>query len=105
MPGVVEGPTATVIVEEPPAVIEVGLKLTDVPAGWPPAPRLIACAGLLVTTVLTEAVPLPPGARLNEPGLAPTEKSGAPGVAAKPLVPFGLPRPVGPSYPGPAVHR
>ncbi len=66
---------ATVMVEEPPAVTEVGLKLTVVPAGCPPALRLMVCAAPLVTAVLSEVVPVPPGAILKVPGVAPTEKS------------------------------
>ena len=68
-------PTLRVMVEEPPAVTEAGLKLTVVPAGWPLALRLTVCAEPLVTAVLIVEVPLPPCATLRLPGLAPIEKS------------------------------
>src|SRR6266536_3472002 len=74
-PGAVDAPTFTVIVEEPPAVTVLGLKPTVVPAGWPLALRLTACAEPLVTAVLIVDVPLEPCATLRLLGLAPMEKS------------------------------
>ena len=65
----------TVIVEEPPAVTDVGLKLTVVPAGWPLALSATDCAAPLVTAVEIVDVPLPPWAMLRLLGLALIEKS------------------------------
>ena len=75
VPVAVPAPTLTVIVEEPPAVTEAGLKLTVVPAGWPLALRLTVCAEPVVTAVLIVEVPLPPCWTLTEVGLAAIEKS------------------------------
>src|SRR5436190_176639 len=75
MPVAVPAPTLTVIADEPPAVTEVGLKPTVVPAGRPLALRLTDCATPLVTAVLIVDVPLEPCATLRLPGLAPIEKS------------------------------
>ena len=68
-------PTVIVIVEEPPAVTEVGLKVTVVPAGWPLALRLTGCAPPLVTAVEMVERPLPPCATLRLLGPAAIEKS------------------------------
>jgi hypothetical protein len=65
----------TVIVEEPPAVTDAGLKLTVVPVGWPLALRLTVCAAPLVTAVEIVELPLPPCGALRLFGLAPIEKS------------------------------
>src|SRR5919204_4904138 len=75
VPGAVDPPTLTVIVDEPPAVTDTGLKLTVVPAGWPLALRFTVCADPLVTAVLIVEVLLPPCATLRLAGLAPIEKS------------------------------
>jgi hypothetical protein len=53
-------PTLTVIVEDPPAVIGFGLKLTVVPDGWPLALRLTLCDEPLVTAVEIVELPLAP---------------------------------------------
>src|SRR5207253_2891117 len=55
----VPAPTAIVIVDEPPAVTEAGLKLAVVPGGAPLALRLTDCAEPL-TAVLIVEVPLEP---------------------------------------------
>jgi len=60
VPGVVEEPTARVKVELPPAVTLVGLSVAVVPAGAPPALRLIVSAEPLTTAVLIVEVPLEP---------------------------------------------
>src|SRR5919204_2494973 len=75
VPGAVDPPTLTVIVDEPPAVTEAGLKLTLVPAGWPLALRFTVWADPLVTAVLIVDVALPPWATLRLVGFAPIEKS------------------------------
>ena len=77
--GVLE-PTVAVIVEEPPAVTEAGLKLADAPAGRPLALRLTVCADPLVTAVEMVDVPLAPCAIVRLLGLAKIEKSGGGGA-------------------------
>jgi len=72
--------TVTVIVDEPPAVTELGLKLTVVPVGWPLALRLTVCAEPLVTAVEIVDVPLPPWPMLRLVGLALIEKLDGTGV-------------------------
>ena len=74
-PGVAPAPTATVIVELPPAVTEAGLKLAVTPAGRPLALRLTLCAAPLVTAVLIVEVPFVPWATVRLLGLAAIEKS------------------------------
>ena len=70
-------PTLAVIVEEPPAVTDAGLKLTVTPAGWPLALRLTDCAEPLVTAVEIVELPLEPCPTLKLVGLAAIEKSDA----------------------------
>jgi hypothetical protein len=77
------GSTVMVIVEELPAVTDVGLKLTVTPEGCPLALRLTVFAEPLVTAVLIVEVPLPPRAMLTFAGFALIEKSDGP------LVQFG----------------
>jgi len=71
-------PTPIVIVDEPPAVTEAGLKLTVVPAGWPLALRLTVCAEPPVSAVEIVEEPPPPWATLRLLGLAAIEKSDVP---------------------------
>jgi hypothetical protein len=73
----VVAPTVTVIVEEPPAVTDVGLKVTVAPVGCPLALRLTDCAAPLVTAVEMVEVPFAPCATLRLAGLALIEKSDA----------------------------
>ena len=68
-------PAFTVIVDELPAVTDVGLKLTVEPTGWPLALRLIVCAEPLVTAVEIVDVPLAPCASESVLGLELSEKS------------------------------
>jgi len=86
VPVVVVEPTATVIVDEPPAVTDTGLKLTVVPAGCPVAVRLTDCAAPEVTAVPIDEVPLAPWARLRLLGVAEIEKSDAVTVRATDVV-------------------
>jgi hypothetical protein len=65
----------TVIVEEPPAVTEAGLKLTFVPAGAPLALRATDCAEPFVTAVEMVEVELAPCPMLRVLGFAEIEKS------------------------------
>src|SRR6266496_1269622 len=80
MPVAVPPPTLTVIGDEPPAVIEGGLKPTVVPAGAPVALRFTDWATPLVTAVPIIELPLEPCGTLRLLGLAPIEKSEAPTV-------------------------
>ncbi len=75
VPAAVPAPTATDIVDEPPAVTEVGLKPAVVPDGRPLALRLTVCADPLVTAVEIVDVPLDPCPTVRLLGLAPIEKS------------------------------
>ena len=65
----------TVIVDELPAVTEVGLKLTVTPDGVPEADRLTDWADPVVTAVATVAVVDPPAVTEPEDGDSDTEKS------------------------------
>jgi len=66
----VDAPTAMVIVDvpEPGAAIDVGLKLTVTPVGWPEADKAIAESNPPVTAVVIVDVPLEPGATETEAG-------------------------------------
>src|SRR5262249_43279175 len=75
VPGVVSGLALTVIVAEPPAFTDAGLKEADTPDGSPPALRLTDCALPLVTAVLIVDVPFPPCTIVRLLGLAVIEKS------------------------------
>jgi len=77
-PMAVFGDTATVIVEvpEPGAAIDVGLKLTVTPLGWPLADKTIAELNPPETVVVIVDVPLLPGATETEVGEAEMVKLG-----------------------------
>jgi hypothetical protein len=80
VPGVVPAPTATVIVDEPPAATEAGLKLTVTPAGCPLPLSATDCAEPLVTAVAIVELPVAPCAIETLLGLALIEKSDATAV-------------------------
>src|SRR5208282_1417053 len=91
--------TAMLMVElpEPGAAIDVGLKLTVTPAGWPVAERATAELKPPETAVVIVDVSLPPWTTETEAGEADKVKFGLVDVGAKALirpVPFGLPQPV-----------
>lgn len=91
--------TAMLMVElpEPGAAIDVGLKFTVTPAGWPLAVKAMAALKPPDTAVVIVDVPLLPWATESEPGAAEMLKSGLPDVGARALIrpaPFGLPQPV-----------
>ena len=94
---------AMVIVEapEPGAAIEVGLKVTVTPAGWPVADNATAASNPFKTEVVMVDVPLLPGNTETEVGDAEIVKfdAGGPASALIRPVPFGLPQPVAKSYP------
>lgn len=91
--------TAMVMVElpEPGATMDVGLKLTITPAGWPLAVKAMAELKPPETAVVIVDVPLLPWTTETELGAAEMLKLGLPDVGARALirpVPFGLPQPV-----------
>jgi len=99
VPVAVVDATAKVIVElpEPGAAIDVGLKLTVTPVGWPDADKATAELKPSNTVVVTVDVPLLPCITDTELGDAEMVKVGVVEVGASALirpVPFGLPQPV-----------
>ncbi|MFB7445825.1 hypothetical protein ACFC01_47515 [Streptomyces mirabilis] len=75
VPAGVDEDVATVSVEEPPAVTEVGLKVVVAPLGSPEADRFTVCAAPEVTAVETVVVADEPAFTLDEAGLTAVEKS------------------------------
>jgi hypothetical protein len=67
-------PTLIVIVDELPALTDVGLNVTEICDGWL-AERLMFCAAPIVTAVPMVEVPLEPCPMLRLDGLAEMEKS------------------------------
>jgi len=99
VPGVVVDPTVMVIVElpEPGAAIDVGLKPTVTPDGWPLADRPMAESKPPETAVVIVDVPLLPCATETEVGEAEIVKLGLADAGARALIrlaPFGLPQPL-----------
>jgi hypothetical protein len=91
--------TAMVMVElpEPGAAMEVGLKVTVTPAGWPAADKATAESKPPETPVVMVDVPLLPCTTETEAGEAEMVKLGVVDVGARALIrplPFGLPQPV-----------
>ena len=93
----VDEPTFIVMVELPAPVIDVGLKLTVTPDGWPLALSEIAELNPPVTELVMVEVPALPCTTETELGEADRLKPEPPEPPAsaviKPL-PFGLPQPV-----------
>src|SRR5580700_2763079 len=97
VPGAVDGPTVIVMVEVPAPVIEVGLKPTVTPAGWPVADKAMAALNPPVTELVIVEVPALPCATETEAGEAERLKPGVLELPASALIraaPFGLPKPV-----------
>ena len=94
-PAVVVGATAMVMVEapEPGAAIEVGLKVTVTPVGWPVADNAIAESKPFKTAVVIDDVPLLPCSTETEAGAAEMVKLPPISALIRPI-PFGLPHPV-----------
>jgi hypothetical protein len=91
--------TASVAVEvpEPGAAIEVGLKLTVTPVGWPVADRATAESKPPETAVVMVELPLDPTTTETAVGEAASVNAGVWLVGANALispVPLGLPHPV-----------
>ncbi len=97
VPGAVDEATCIVMVEVPAPVIEVGLKLTVTPLGWPLADNVMAESKPPVTVLVIVEVPELPCATVTEDGEAERLKPGPDEVPASALIsplPFGLPQPV-----------
>ena len=98
VPVAVEEATVMVIVEVPAPVMEVGLKPTVTPEGWPVADNVMAELNPPVTVLVIVELPKLPCATETEPGEADRLKPGGeeevPASALIRPVPFGLPQPV-----------
>ena len=97
VPAGVELEVPIVNVDDEPAVIVAGAKDAVAPDGSPLALRETDCALPDVTAVETVAVVPAPGATVDDAGLTATEKSLAVATGPNAAMPFGVPRPVGPS--------
>jgi hypothetical protein len=106
LPAAADDDALNVSVEEEPELTVDGENDAVTPLGRPLALRETDCELPEVTAVETVAVAFEPAATLRFVGLTETEKSLGP-VDAGPnaATPFGVPSPVGPSYPTPAVQR
>lgn len=94
--------TVIVIVEVPAPVIEVGLKPTVTPVGWPVAIKAMAELNPPVTVLVMVEVPWLPCATETDEGEAERLKPGLdelPASAFSSPLPCGLPQPVAKSYP------
>jgi len=97
VPVAVEEATVSVMLEVPAPVIEVGLKPTVTPVGWPVADKEIAELNPPVTVLVMVELPLPPCATVTEAGEADRLKPGPVELPASALIkplPLGLPQPV-----------
>src|SRR5580700_3899786 len=97
VPGAVDGPTVIVMVEVPVPVIELGLKPTVTPAGWPAADKETAWLKPFVTVLVIVDVPELPCISTTVVGEAVRPKPGALAALISALIralPFGLPQPV-----------
>jgi hypothetical protein len=96
--------TAIVMVDvpEPGAAMDVGLKLTVTPVGWPLAVKATAALNPPETALVIVDVPLLPCTTETEVGEAEMLKAGLDELPVRALIrpwPFGLPQPVTRSYP------
>jgi len=97
VPVAVEEATVMFIVELPVPVIEVGLKVTVTPVGWPEADNETAELNPPVTVLEMVEVPALPCTTVTEAGEAERLKPGVEEDPASALIrpdPFGLPHPV-----------
>ena len=99
MPAAVVDATARVTVElpEPGTAIDVGLKVTVTPAGWPVADKAIAASKPPEIAVVIVDVPLLPCTTETEAGEAEMVKLGDVVPPARAVIspePLGLPQPV-----------
>jgi hypothetical protein len=106
VPGAAADVASNVTVEDPPELTVDGENEAVTPLGRPLALSATDSELPAVIAVETVADPCEPAATLSAVGLTETEKSlgtGDPGPKA--ATPFGVPSPVGPSYPTSAVQR
>ena len=97
VPMTVVAPTAMVMVEVPAPVIEVGLKVTVTPEGWPVADKEMPESKPFVTVLVIVDVPEPPCNTETVVAEAVSPKPGMLMVLSSPLIrplPFGLPQPL-----------
>src|ERR1700728_4188930 len=97
VPKTVDGPAVMVMVEVPAPVIEVGLKVTVTPAGWPVADKEMPASKPLSTVLVITEVPEPPCTKETVGGEAVSPKPGRLIVSINPVIrplPFGLPQPL-----------
>lgn len=97
VPTAVDEATVSVMVEVPAPVIEVGLKPTLTPVGWPVADKVMAESKPPVTVLVIVEVPEWPCATESEAGEAERLNPGLDELPASALIspaPFGLPQPV-----------
>ena len=97
VPVAVDDPTVTVMVEVPAPKIEVGLKLTVTPVGWPDADKVMPESKPFVTVLVIVDVAELPCSSENIVGEAVRPKPGVLIVLIRSLMrplPFGLPQPV-----------
>jgi hypothetical protein len=97
VPVTVDEPTVIVMVEVPAPVIDVGLKLTVTPDGWPEADKEMVELKPPVTVLVIVEVPELPCATETEAGEAERLKPAVEEFPASALIkpdPFGLPQPV-----------
>ena len=97
VPGTVDAATVIVMVEVPAPVIEVGLKLTVTPVGWPLAVKAMAASKPPVTELVMVLVPELPCATETDVGEAERLKPGPGELPVSELIrplPFGLPQPL-----------
>lgn len=103
MPAAAVDATVIDIDEVPAPVMDVGLKPTVTPEGWPDAESVTAESNPPVTELVMVEEPDPPCAIETEPGEADRLKPGwvvvVPASALISPVPLGLPQPVTRSYP------
>ena len=97
VPMTVDEPTVIVMVEVPAPVIEVGLKVTVTPVGWPVADKEMPEAKPFVTVLVIVDIPELPCTMESAGAEAVRPKPGVLIVLSSPLIralPFGLPQPV-----------
>lgn len=102
VPAAADEATVSVMVEVPAPVIEVGVKPTVTPAGWPDADKPMAELNPPVTVLVMVEFPELPCATETEAGEADRLKPGVDELPASAVIraaPFGLPQPVAKSYP------
>jgi len=102
VPGAVDEATLIDMVDVPAPVIEVGLKVTVTPVGWPLADNEIAESNPPDTVLVMVEVPTLPCATVTEDGEAESvkpEPDEPPASAVINPLPLGLPQPVARSYP------